>query len=259
MVGWLVGCLLLVGCTRPLSRRRFCNDGRVARTRLRICRLKPVVSSPPPTAKTAQNKKVRCARKFEINNPISIPQLFTNSPTRQPTDSLHSPPTHSTLRGGLALPIGSIMEQLHPLRLLGGLTAADLWPTTNLALPAWLLLVFVPRWRHTPSVALAVSLISAILYCGVVGSMLLYVRSLVTGWLLDWVPACLRKEIRGWGHARGWAAHLLTCCGQSYLLAPVLVCLASCCVSLRVAILKTRKCRVHARLAFTACPHLRDA
>ena len=32
-------------------------------------------------------------------------------------------------------------ENLKPLILLGGLNAAELWQTTNLVIPAWLLLV----------------------------------------------------------------------------------------------------------------------
>uniref|UniRef100_A0A7S2ELT1 DUF4281 domain-containing protein n=1 Tax=Trieres chinensis TaxID=1514140 RepID=A0A7S2ELT1_TRICV len=56
------------------------------------------------------------------------------------------------------------LEGLRPLALLGGLNAADLWPTINLCLVSWLLFVFAPRWKHTPTVSLIAPLFHAALY-----------------------------------------------------------------------------------------------
>ena len=46
------------------------------------------------------------------------------------------------------------VEGLLPLPLLGGLDAQELWPLCSLALPTWTLLAFLPRWKHTPTLAL---------------------------------------------------------------------------------------------------------
>mmetsp|Transcript_13260 Transcript_13260/g.37831 ORF Transcript_13260/g.37831 Transcript_13260/m.37831 type:complete len:176 (+) Transcript_13260:246-773(+) len=53
---------------------------------------------------------------------------------------------------------------LKPFLLLGGYNAADLWPTTNLAMPGWLLLVLAPRWRHTAGLSLVGPIVSATIY-----------------------------------------------------------------------------------------------
>lgn len=50
------------------------------------------------------------------------------------------------------------------LPIVGKLTALDLWPLTNLVLPAWLLLVLFPRWKYTPTVTLIPPLVHATIY-----------------------------------------------------------------------------------------------
>lgn len=59
---------------------------------------------------------------------------------------------HAGLSGAAALPA-----------LLAGMNAEQLWPCTNLALPGWLLLIFLPRWRHTPLLTLVAPVIHAVL------------------------------------------------------------------------------------------------
>ena len=56
------------------------------------------------------------------------------------------------------------MENLKPLILLGGLNAAELWQTTNLAIPGWLLLVVAPRWKYTKSLSLVGPILCSIIY-----------------------------------------------------------------------------------------------
>ena len=51
------------------------------------------------------------------------------------------------------------------VELLAGLTAAELWPATNLAMPAWLLLALLPKWRLTPLLVLVPPLVHAAIYC----------------------------------------------------------------------------------------------
>ena len=53
--------------------------------------------------------------------------------------------------------------QLKPFALIG-LDAAQLWPLTNLVLPAWLLLAFAPSWRHTAKLTLIPPLVHSLLY-----------------------------------------------------------------------------------------------
>jgi hypothetical protein len=62
---------------------------------------------------------------------------------------------------------------LQQLSLLGGLDVGQLWPLTNLVMPAWLLLVLLPTWRYTPMLTLLVPLFHAALYGAVIISALL--------------------------------------------------------------------------------------
>ena len=56
--------------------------------------------------------------------------------------------------------------------LIFGYTAEELWPTTNIILPTWFMLVFAPRWRHTPSLTIISPLILSFLYtASVIGAM----------------------------------------------------------------------------------------
>lgn len=56
------------------------------------------------------------------------------------------------------------VDRLKPLLLLGGYNAEQLWPTTNLTMPGWLLLALLPRWKHTARLSLVVPIISSVIY-----------------------------------------------------------------------------------------------
>ena len=53
-------------------------------------------------------------------------------------------------------------DSLFPI--VGDLNALDLWPTVNLVLPAYLLLVLLPRWKHTATVTLIIPAIHGFIY-----------------------------------------------------------------------------------------------
>jgi Domain of unknown function (DUF4281) len=53
-------------------------------------------------------------------------------------------------------------EKLHPLLL--GLNALELWDYLNLIMISYALMVFAPRWRHTPTLTLVVPCLLSILY-----------------------------------------------------------------------------------------------
>lgn len=55
-------------------------------------------------------------------------------------------------------------DQLQHFRLLGGLTATDLWPALNFALVGWGLLVFAPKWKHSMTLTLIPPLLLATIY-----------------------------------------------------------------------------------------------
>lgn len=56
------------------------------------------------------------------------------------------------------------LEGLKPFMLLGGYNAEELWPLVNLILPTWMLCVFLPRWKHTPTLTLIFPIVHAIIY-----------------------------------------------------------------------------------------------
>ena len=56
------------------------------------------------------------------------------------------------------------LEDLKPFPLLGGYNAEELWPLVNLILPTWMLCVFLPRWKHTPTLTLIFPIVHAIIY-----------------------------------------------------------------------------------------------
>jgi hypothetical protein len=58
--------------------------------------------------------------------------------------------------------MSSFQDKLKPL--LAGQNAADLWPALNFVILSWALLVFVPRWKWTPTLTLIVPLFHAFLY-----------------------------------------------------------------------------------------------
>ena len=55
-------------------------------------------------------------------------------------------------------------DSLKPLLLLKGYNAKELWPSTNLAMPGWLLLALAPRWKHTPRLSLIGPIMSSVIY-----------------------------------------------------------------------------------------------
>jgi hypothetical protein len=55
-------------------------------------------------------------------------------------------------------------DDLNPIRLLGGLDAGELWPTVNIVMVTWALLIFAPRWKWTPTLTLIPIVYFAILY-----------------------------------------------------------------------------------------------
>ena len=60
----------------------------------------------------------------------------------------------------------SLASQLKPLALFGGLSAQDLFASNNLVMIAWALLVFAPRWKWTPSITLASTILHSIIFMG---------------------------------------------------------------------------------------------
>ncbi|CAJ1960322.1 unnamed protein product [Cylindrotheca closterium] len=54
--------------------------------------------------------------------------------------------------------------KLEKLTLLGGLTAADLFDSLNIVLITWMLMVFLPRWRWTPTLTLVTPMLHSLLY-----------------------------------------------------------------------------------------------
>jgi hypothetical protein len=60
-----------------------------------------------------------------------------------------------------------------PLRLLGGLTAADLWPTMNVCMLGWLLLAVAPRWKYTSTLTILPPLLHSAIYLLTMGSLIL--------------------------------------------------------------------------------------
>jgi len=56
------------------------------------------------------------------------------------------------------------LTDLKSFPLLGGYNAQELWPLVNLILPSWMLLVFLPKWKYTPTLSLIGPILHAILY-----------------------------------------------------------------------------------------------
>ncbi|KAL7532365.1 hypothetical protein ACHAXR_005630 [Thalassiosira sp. AJA248-18] len=62
---------------------------------------------------------------------------------------------------------------LTPFLLLGNYNAVELWPTVNLILPTWLLLLIAPRWKLTPSLTLVGPIIMGLIYSlGIISAIL---------------------------------------------------------------------------------------
>lgn len=145
---------------------------------------------------------------------------------------------------------------LQRLVLLGGLNAGQLWPLTNLVLPAWLLLVMLPTWRYTPILTLFPPFVHSALYAMVVITSLLNVPDGDAGpdfMTLDGVITMFRDPnvvFAGWIHylvfdlligraiaqdalSRGWtpirhALLVVPCLGFTLMLGPCGFLLYSC-------------------------------
>jgi hypothetical protein len=57
-------------------------------------------------------------------------------------------------------------SEMKALSLFGGLTAMDLFPTNNLVMIGWALLIFLPRWKWTPSLTLLSAILHSFIFMG---------------------------------------------------------------------------------------------
>ena len=57
---------------------------------------------------------------------------------------------------------------------MGGLNAAQLWSTNDVALLTWALLAFLPRWKWTPTLSLIAPLINSVVYAGSIISLMAF-------------------------------------------------------------------------------------
>eukprot|EP00526_Cylindrotheca_closterium_P023312 CAMPEP_0113601244 /NCGR_PEP_ID=MMETSP0017_2-20120614/126_1 /TAXON_ID=2856 /ORGANISM="Cylindrotheca closterium" /LENGTH=157 /DNA_ID=CAMNT_0000509525 /DNA_START=33 /DNA_END=503 /DNA_ORIENTATION=+ /assembly_acc=CAM_ASM_000147 len=64
--------------------------------------------------------------------------------------------------------------KLEKMVLLGGLTAADLFDSLNIVLITWLLMIFLPQWRWTPTLTLVTPILQSLLYALGIFSMILF-------------------------------------------------------------------------------------
>jgi len=55
---------------------------------------------------------------------------------------------------------------LKPFSVFGGATAVDLFPTNNLVMIAWACLLFLPRWRWTPTITLGSAILHFLIFLG---------------------------------------------------------------------------------------------
>jgi Domain of unknown function (DUF4281) len=65
------------------------------------------------------------------------------------------------------------LDNLQNYFLLGGVTGNDLWPTINIVLLSYIVLLFLPRWRWTPILTLIIPLFHSVLYVGSLFSFML--------------------------------------------------------------------------------------
>lgn len=64
----------------------------------------------------------------------------------------------------VASPPLPFQDRLKPIVLMGNYNAAELWPTINLCLLGWGLLLLFPRWKHTAFLTLLPPLFHAYMY-----------------------------------------------------------------------------------------------
>jgi len=72
------------------------------------------------------------------------------------------------------MPSETFEGQLQALTLMGGYTAADLWPATNVVGVGWLLLAFFPRWKYTMPLSLLSPLLHSAIYVLAIFSLILF-------------------------------------------------------------------------------------
>jgi hypothetical protein len=60
----------------------------------------------------------------------------------------------------------TFLEKYKPLVLLGGLNAQDLWPTLDLVVISYGILILAPRWKRTRPLTLVIPIFHSILYVG---------------------------------------------------------------------------------------------
>jgi hypothetical protein len=65
-------------------------------------------------------------------------------------------------------------DDLKPILLLGGVDAGQLWPTINIIMITWALLIFAPRWKWTPTLTLIPILYFAVVYVATLFSFLFF-------------------------------------------------------------------------------------
>jgi hypothetical protein len=68
-------------------------------------------------------------------------------------------------------------DDLKPILLLGGLDAGELWPTVNIVMISWALLIFAPRWKWTPTLTLIPIFYFSIVYAASFVSLLFFPAS----------------------------------------------------------------------------------
>jgi hypothetical protein len=74
----------------------------------------------------------------------------------------------------IIMPDLPFQDDLKPIVLLGGLNAAELWPTINIIMITWALLIFAPRWKWTPTLTLIPIFYFAIVYVATLLSLVFF-------------------------------------------------------------------------------------
>jgi hypothetical protein len=94
-------------------------------------------------------------------------------------------------------------EEMELVPLILGMTARDIWPLVNLALPAWLLLAFVPRWKWTQTLTLIPPIVHATIYLFGIATLIMTSDEQADFFTLEGVVAAFRDPnvvFIGWVH-----------------------------------------------------------
>ena len=111
---------------------------------------------------------------------LKLPALHTPKPYAKSAVTLVLPAAVTTLATQPAVAAAK-MGSAVPFTLFGR-TSAELFPIQNLALFSWALYLFLPRWRHTATLALVSPTVHSLLYLLVLAHM---VRNPVPGMTVD--------------------------------------------------------------------------